>query len=143
VTAAVRALVLAAALVTIAYAALGVAAALALAGVSRSGETARLRTMGLTPRALLALSVAEHGPSTLTAFAAGIGLGVGLFTLLRDALGLAGLTGAPPDVPVVVDPALMLLLLVAMAAVVAAGVLLGTWFGRRLAPATVLRGRFD
>jgi putative ABC transport system permease protein len=143
VTLAVRSLILAAALVTGAYAALGVAAALALAGLARTAETAHLRTLGLTGRQALALLVAEHGPSTVAAIVAGGLLGIALFSVLRPALGLGTLVGAPMEVPVVVEPSVLLLILVVMTAVVATGLLLGAMLQRRVAPTAALRGRFE
>lgn len=143
VTGAVRSLVLAAALVTALYAGLGVAAALALAGLARISEVAHLRTLGLTGRQATALVVAEHGPTAVAAFTAGVGLGIGLFALLRGSLGLDTLTGAPADLPVTLDPGPLLLILAAMAVVIAAGLLLGAALQRRVAPTAALRGGFD
>jgi putative ABC transport system permease protein len=143
VTGSVRSLVLVAALVTAAYAALGVAAALALAGLARTQEVAHLRTLGLTSRGALALLVAEHGPLTFAAFATGGLLGAGLFALLRPALGLGALVGAPVEVPVVLEPAVLVLILVLMAAVVTFGLLLGAALQRRVAPTDALRGRSE
>jgi ABC-type antimicrobial peptide transport system permease subunit len=143
VTGAVRSLVLVAALVTAAYAALGVAAALALAGLARTQEVAHLRTLGLTARGALALLVAEHGPLTFGAFVAGGLLGAGLFALLRPALGLGALVGAPVEVPVVLEPAVLALILVLMTAVVTFGLLLGAALQRRVAPTDALRGRSE
>jgi predicted lysophospholipase L1 biosynthesis ABC-type transport system permease subunit len=143
VTYAVRALILAAALVTAAYAALGVAAALALAGVARTQEVAHLRTLGLTSRQTLQLTAAEHGPTTLVAFVLGGALGIGLFGLLRDGLGLAGLVGSPVAVPFVLEPLPLLLILVAMTVVVGVGLLLGVVLQRRVAPTDALRGGFE
>ncbi len=143
VTQAVRSLVLVAALVTAAYAALGVAAALALAGLTRTEEVAYLRTLGLTSRGAFMLLVAEHGPTTLGAFVAGGLLGAGLFALLRPALGLGTLVGAPVEVPVVLEPAALLLILAVMTAVVTLGLLLGVALQRRVAPTDALRGRSE
>jgi len=143
VTNAVRALILAAALVTAAYAALGVAAALALAGLVRTQEVAHLRTLGLSSRQTLQLTAAEHGPTTLVAFILGGALGVALFGLLRDGLGLGGLVGSPVEVPLVLEPLSLLLILVAMTVVVGVGLLLGVALQRRVAPTAALRGRFE
>jgi putative ABC transport system permease protein len=143
VTGAVRALILVAALVTAAYAALGVAAALALAGLARTQETAHLRTLGLTGRQSAALLLAEHGPVTLAAFVAGGLLGAALFALLRPAMGLGNLVGASIDVPVVLEPAVLLAILVAMTVVVGFGLWLGAVLQRRVAPVSALRGRFE
>jgi ABC-type antimicrobial peptide transport system permease subunit len=143
VTNAVRALILAAALVTVAYAALGVAAALALAGLARTQEVAHLRTLGLTGRQTVQLTVAEHGPTTIAAFLLGGLLGIALFALLRDGLGLGGLVGSPVAVPLVLDPAQLLLVLAVLVVVVGVGLLLGVVLQRRVAPTAALRGRFE
>jgi ABC-type antimicrobial peptide transport system permease subunit len=143
VTGAVRSLILVAALVTAAYAALGVAAALALAGLARTQETAQLRTLGLTGRQSGALLLAEHGPITVAAFVAGGLLGAALFALLRPAMGLGTLVGAPIEVPVVLEPALLLLIFVVMIVVVGFGLWLGAMLQRRVAPTAALRGRFE
>ena len=143
VTQAVRSLVLVAALVTAGYAALGVAAALALAGLLRTQEVAHLRTLGLTTRGALQLMVAEHAPTTFAAFVLGGLLGAGLFALLRPALGLGTLVGAPVDVPVVLEPAVLILILAVMTAVVTLGLLLGAALQRRVAPTDALRGRSE
>jgi hypothetical protein len=143
VTNAVRALILAAALVTAAYATLGVGAALALAGVARTQEVAHLRTLGLTQRQTLQLTAAEHGPTTLVAFVLGGALGIALFGLLRDGLGLAGLVGSPVAVPLAIEPVPLLLILLAMTVVVGVGLLLGVALQRRVAPTAALRGRFE
>jgi ABC-type antimicrobial peptide transport system permease subunit len=143
VTNAVRALILVTALVTALYAALGVAAALALAGLARTQEVAHLRTLGLTGRQAFLLTVAEHGPTTLVAFVLGGALGIGLFVLLRPGLGLSALVGSPVDIPLVLDPIPLLLILLAMTAVVGVGLLLGVALQRRVAPTAALRGRFE
>ena len=143
VTNAVRSLILAAALVTAAYAALGIAAALALAGLARTQEVAHLRTLGLTGRQTVQLTVAEHGPTTIAAFVLGGALGIALFGLLRDGLGLAGLVGSPVSIPLALDPAQLLLILVVLTVVVAVGLLLGVVLQRRVAPTAALRGRFE
>jgi putative ABC transport system permease protein len=143
ITNAVRSGILVAALVTAAYAALGIAAALALAGLARAVEVAHLRTLGLTGRQAFGLVFAEHGPTTIAAFLAGGALGAGLFLLLRPALGLADLVGSPVTVPLVLEPAPLLLILGVMVAIVAVGLSLGAMLQRRVAPTTAIRGRFE
>jgi putative ABC transport system permease protein len=125
------------------YAAVGVAAALALAGIARTVEVARLRTLGLSGRQAVGLAVAEHGPTTVTGFVVGGALGVALFGLLRSALGLGGLVGSPADVPLALDPVPLLLIFAGMIAVLAVGLALGAVLQRRVAPASAIRGRFE
>jgi hypothetical protein len=88
------------------------------------------------------LTVAEHGPTTIAAFVLGGLLGVGLFALLRDGLGLAGLVGSPVAVPLALDPRQLLLILLVLTIVVGVGLLLGVALQRRVAPTAALRGRF-
>ena len=99
VTAAIQAGILVAAAIAGLYAAVAVAAALALSGASRASEVARLRTMGLSRRDGLGLSVLEHGPIVLIAGLGGIALGLGMFVLVEPGLGLDGLVGSAVEVP--------------------------------------------
>jgi hypothetical protein len=75
--------------------------------------------------------------------AAGGLLGAGLFALLRPALGLGTLVGAPAEVPVAIEPAIVLATLVLMTVVVSLGLVLGAAIGRRVVPAAALRGGFE
>ncbi len=142
VTEAIRGVIIAAAAVTALYAALGVAAALALAALARVVEVAHLRTLGLTSRQVFLLTAAEHGPTTLLAFVAGVMLGLGLFAVVRPALGLDALVGVRVEVPVVLDPRAALAVLGVLAGVVLLGISVGSLLVRRVAPTSVLRGRF-
>ena len=135
--------VAAAALLAFAYAALAVSAALALAGAARAIEVAHLRTLGLTRREALGLLIVEHGPTIVVAFAAGVGLGLVLFALLRPGLGLAALTGADIDVSIGIEPAHLLLLLIAISLIVAVGIGLGAALQRGAAPAAAVRRGFE
>jgi putative ABC transport system permease protein len=142
VTGAVRSLVLASALLTVAFAALAAAAALALAALARADETARLRTLGLSNRQAGELLALEHGPSTLLALLAGVVLGAGLFLLVRPAVGLDGLVGASGASPVVLDPVALALVTLSLIAVIGFGLVLGAILQERVAPTTAIRGGF-
>jgi putative ABC transport system permease protein len=135
--------VAAAAIVAFAYAALAVSAALALAGAARAVEVAHLRTLGLTRREALGLLIVEHGPTIVVAFVTGVGLGLGLFVLLRPGLGLAALTGAAIDVSVGIEPAQLLVVLTAISLIIAAGIALGAALQRGAAPAAAVRRGFE
>lgn len=115
----------------VAYAALATTAALTLVAAVRSRETAHLRTLGMTPRGLVALSAIEHGPAVLAATFIGAALGVGVAWFLAPGLDLAGLIGSPIDVALVIDWGVMGLLLVALVAVLATAIAASTWIGRR------------
>lgn len=125
------------------YAALAVAAALALAGAARAGEVAHLRTLGLTNRQATGLVLVEHGPTVTAAFVAGVGLGIGLLSILRQGLGIEALVGSAPNVPVGLEPTQLLLVFAGIVAVVAVGLGLGSWMQRRAAPIAALRRGFE
>jgi hypothetical protein len=135
--------VAAAAAVAIAYAALAVTAALALAGAARAVEVAHLRTLGLTRREALGLVVVEHGPTIVVAFVAGAALGIALFGLLRDSLGLSDLVGAEVDVAVGIDPGQLAAVLAAVVIIVALGIVLGAALQRAATPAAAVRRGFE
>jgi putative ABC transport system permease protein len=131
------------AFIAFAYAALAVAAALALTGASRAVEVAHLRTLGLSRRQALGLVIVEHGPTIVVAFVAGVALGVALFALLRDGLGLASLVGAPIVVDVGVDPVQLGLVLIAIVFIVSLGIGLGAALQRNAAPVAAVRRGFE
>ena len=143
VTAAIQAGIVVAATIAGLYAAVAVAAALALSGASRASEVARLRTMGLSRRDGLGLSVLEHGPIVLIAGLGGIALGLGIFVLVEPGLGLDGLIGSAVEVPFSVDARQMAAILGLVLAVAVVGVLLATWTRRRSAPIRALREGAD
>jgi putative ABC transport system permease protein len=139
VTAAILAGVIVSALVAAAYAALAVSTALAMAGAARAGETAKLRTLGLSARQAMAVTVIEHGPTVIVGFVAGVGLGLGLFAALEPGLGLDALVGSRVDVPLTADPAQLGLICVGVVAIAAIGIGLAAWLQGRVGPLTVLR----
>jgi putative ABC transport system permease protein len=142
----VRALVAgvtAAAIVAFAYAALAVSAALALAGAARAIEVAHLRTLGLTRREALGLVVVEHGPTVVVSFVVGVALGLGLFALLREALGLRALVGSSVEISVGVEPAQLVVLLIGIVTIVALGIGLGAALQRGAAPSAAVRRGFE
>jgi putative ABC transport system permease protein len=132
-----------AALVAVAYAILAIAAALALAGASRAVEVAHLRTLGLTNRQAAGLVIAEHGPTVVAAFAAGLGLGLGMFLALRQGLGLEALVGSAAEVPLAIEPLHLGLVFGGIVAVVVLGLILGTLMQRGAAPVAAVRRGFE
>jgi putative ABC transport system permease protein len=129
--------------IAVAYAALAVSAALALAGAARAVEVAHLRTLGLTRREAFALVVVEHGPTIAVAFAVGSALGLGLFAVLRDALGVEALVGSGVEVAIALDPAHLAAVFGATVLIVALGMVLGAALQRGATPATAVRRGFD
>ena len=100
--------------IAILYAALALAAGLVLAVAARRRQLTILRTLGLARADVGRLVVLEHLPLVLLAVVGGLGLGAAAGVLLVPALGLTAFTGsagtgtgltiAPVDVPVVLDP---------------------------------------
>ena len=119
--------------IAVGYAALATTAALVLVAAVRSRETAHLRTLGMTPRGLLLLSIIEHGPAVLAATVIGLALGIGVAWFVSPGLDLAGLIGSSIEVVLVVDWRVVVLLLLALVAVLAVGIGLSSWIGRRAA----------
>ena len=117
--------------IAVGYAALATTAALVLVAAVRSRETAHLRTLGMTPRGLLLLSIVEHGPAVLAATVIGLALGIGVASFVSPGLDLAGLIGSSIEVVLVVDWRVVVLLLLALVAVLAVGIGLSSWIGRR------------
>ena len=117
--------------VAVAYAALATTAALVLVAMLRAREEAHLRTLGMTRRALVALSAIEHGPAVVAATVIGVALGVGVAWFVAPGLDLSGLIGSPVDVALVVDAWVVGLLLVALVAVLAVAVWASSAVARR------------
>ena len=125
--------------VAVAYAALATTAAMILIAAVRTRETAHLRTLGMTRRSLVLLAAVEHGPAVLAATAIGVALGVGVAWFVAPGLDLAGLIGSPVVVALVIDWAVVGALLAALVVVLAIGIGLSTWIGRRTSLAGATR----
>ena len=70
-------------------------------------------------------------PAVLAATAIGVALGVGVAWFVAPGLDLAGLIGSSIEVALVVDWQVVGLLLLALVAVLAVGIALSSWIGRR------------
>jgi hypothetical protein len=125
--------------VAAAYAALAVVAVIALDAQRRARESAFLRTLGLTDRQLVGLTVVEHAPPVSLALLIGIGLGLGVAWLLAPGLELA--VFIDPGAPVVlqVDWGTVVAVVIAIVFVVAVAIGASSWFGRRLDASQALR----
>jgi ABC-type antimicrobial peptide transport system permease subunit len=123
----------------LAYAAIALSAALALSGSARAPETAHLRTLGLTPRDSVWLTIVEHGPTVVLAVAFGIVLGTATFGALRPGLGLGAIVGSDLDIPLQIGLAQLGPLVLAIVAIVAIGIGLGAIVEREPAAPTALR----
>jgi putative ABC transport system permease protein len=126
-------------LVAALYSALAVVVALILTAAARSRDLTFLRTLGLTGRQSIGLTVVEHLPSVLLAVLIGIGLGVGLAVLLEPGLDLRAFAGQTILVPLSVDWIAVGVLALALATVVAAAVLATAALARRMSVSRALR----
>ncbi len=86
-----------------AYSALAVIIALALSSKSRIRDLTYLRTLGLSGRQVLMLTITEQAPPVVLALILGTGLGVGVTRLIKPGLDLTAFTGPDVPVPLVID----------------------------------------
>lgn len=121
------------------YLALAVLSALTLSAAARTRDLAFLRTLGMSARQALQLTIVEHGPPVLIALVPGVVLGVGVAYLLAPSLGLSAFAGTERAVALTVDWAGVALLSGALLAVVAAAIGLSTLVARRARSADALR----
>lgn len=80
-------------LVAVFYAALAIVAALTLTASRRSQDLSFLRTLGLSARQALGLTVLEQGPAVVLALVPGVALGIWIAVLLATGLGLSAFVG--------------------------------------------------
>ncbi len=120
------------------YMAFTIVGALVLSAARRTRDLAYLRTLGVSARQALALTVIEQAAPVLLAIVPGVALGIGVAILCEPGLGLATFVGTS-GVPLSVDWGAIGLIGLALAAVVAAAVILGTWLSRRARLADALR----
>jgi putative ABC transport system permease protein len=126
-------------LVATLYAALAVVIALILTAAARARDLTFLRTLGLTGRQSIGLTVVEHLPSVLLAALVGIGLGIGLAVLLEPGLDLSAFAGQTIPVSLNVDWVAVALLALALAGVVTVAVLVTAALARRMSVTRALR----
>jgi putative ABC transport system permease protein len=129
----------AALVVAAAYTAMTVMAALTLSAAARTRDLAFLRTLGLSSRQALSLTVMEHAPPVLIALIPGVVLGVAVAVLLTPALGLAAFAGTDRALALTVEWGPILLMSAALLLVVSAAIGLSTWLSRRARAADALR----
>jgi len=117
--------------VAAAYTALTIIGALTLSAARRTQDLAFLRTLGVTGRQALGLTVMEHGPPVLLALLPGIVLGVAVAALLEPGLGLSAFVGAQGAVSISVDWRGIGLMALVLTGVVVVAVGAGTIVSRR------------
>jgi putative ABC transport system permease protein len=120
------------------YMALAIVGAMVLSAAGRTRDLAYLRTLGVTARQALGLTVMEHGPPVVLALIPGVVLGVAIAILVEPGLKLSTFVGTS-GVPLYVDWLAMAAMAGALIAVVALSVALGTWLARRARPTDALR----
>jgi putative ABC transport system permease protein len=113
-----------------------------LSGERRTRALAYLRTLGVTGRQALALTVMEHLPPVLLALIPGVAVGIAVAVLCQPGLGLDAFVGAT-GVPLFVDWPSIALMAVALIAVVAVAVAGGTWISSRARVSQALRAGED
>ncbi|MEO8273576.1 MAG: FtsX-like permease family protein [Chloroflexota bacterium] len=120
------------------YMSLTIIGSLVLSAARRTRDLAYLRTLGVSARQALALTIMEHAPPVLLAVIPGVALGIGVAILCEPGLGLAAFTGTDVAALFVDWPALGVLV-AALVGVVAAAVTTGTWLSRRARLVDALR----
>ena len=126
-------------LVAVFYAGLAIVAALTLTASRRSQDLAFLRTLGLSPRQALGLTVLEQGPPVVLALVPGIALGIWIAVLLATGLGLSTFVGAQGTIPILVNWREIALVggsLIIMVTIAGAA---STWLARRAQAVDALR----
>lgn len=126
-------------IVAAAYSALAVIVALSLTGRARARDLGYLRTLGLSPRQVLGLTVAEQALPVALALIVGTALGIGIIRLIEPGLDFTAFTG--PGIPV--EPAIngltITLIWLGLLAVVSVAVAAVSLIARRMALSGVLR----
>jgi putative ABC transport system permease protein len=126
-------------LVAVFYAALAIVAALTLTASRRSQDLSFLRTLGLSARQALGLTVLEQGPPVVLALVPGVALGIWIAVMLATGLGLSAFTGADTAIAINVSWGEIALVggsLVMMVTIAAAA---STWLARRARAVDALR----
>jgi putative ABC transport system permease protein len=125
-------------IVAAAFMAIAIVGTVILSAARRNQDLAYLRTLGVTARQAVALTLIEQAPPVLIALAPGLALGVGVAALLEPGLGLAAFEGME-GLPLAVDPLSLVLLCAALLALATAAVLAGTWLSLSVRATDALR----
>jgi putative ABC transport system permease protein len=121
------------------YAGLAVMAVVLLHAQRHAREAAFLRTLGVSGRQVLGLTVIEQGVPLVIALMLGIALGVGLASLLQPGIDLASFSSPDATVALAVDPISIAAVAGTIAIVVVLAIALSTWLARRLDIGRALR----
>lgn len=121
------------------YAGLAVMAVVMLHAQRHAREAAFLRTLGVSARQVLGLTVIEQGVPLVIALVLGIALGVGLASLLQPGIDLAAFSSPDATVALAVDPISVAAIAGTIATVVVLAIALSTWLARHLDIGRTLR----
>jgi putative ABC transport system permease protein len=122
-----------------AYSALAVMIALALTSRARIRDLSYLRTLGLSKRQVLGLTIAEQAPPVVIALIVGTALGVLVAKLIKPGLDLTAFTGPDIPVPLMINWFTIVLLIIAIVVAVAAAIGIVSLSAQRANVSGVLR----
>ena len=122
-----------------AYAGLAVMSVVVLHAQRRAREAAFLRTLGVTGRQLVGLTVIEQGLPLVVALAIGIALGLGLASLLEPGIDLGAFSGPGSTVALMIDPISIAAVAASISVVVVVAIGTSSWLARRLDIGRALR----
>ena len=126
-------------LVAVFYAGFAIVGALTLTASRRSQDLAFLRTLGLSARQALGLTVLEQGPPVVLALVPGVALGIWISVLLATSLGLSAFVGAEGTLAINVSWLEIALVGGALVMMVTIAGIASTWLARRAQAIDALR----
>ncbi|HSK52293.1 MAG TPA: FtsX-like permease family protein [Clostridia bacterium] len=121
------------------YAALAVIIALTLTATNRTRDLAFLRTLGMSSRQAVGVTLVEHGIPVLLALVPGVATGIAVALLLESSLGLDAFMGSGTAYRVRLDWSGIAGVALALAGVVAVAIVASTWLARRAPAVDALR----
>ena len=126
-------------LVAVFYAGFAIVAALTLTAARRSQDLAFLRTLGLSARQAMGLTILEQGPPVVLALVPGVALGVWIAVLLATGLGLGAFVGTEGALGIVVNWVEIAFVGAALVMMVTIAGGASTWLARRTQAIDALR----
>jgi putative ABC transport system permease protein len=125
-------------LVTVLYMTVTLVGAVVVTAARQKRDLTYLRTLGVSGRGVVAVTLIEQSPPLLLGLVPGFLLGIGVARVVEPGLGLAAFTGAS-GLPLVIDWANLSLVITAVTLVVVSAVGLGAWLAGRGRLASALR----
>ncbi|HYL39810.1 MAG TPA: FtsX-like permease family protein, partial [Candidatus Binatus sp.] len=124
--------------IAVVYMALTIIGAMVLSAARRTRDLAYLRTLGVSLRQALELTIVEHGTPVLLAILPGLALGIAVAALCEPGLGLASFVGSA-EVPLYIDWPGLAIVLAGLLGVVVVAIVAGTWLAGRARLVDALR----